>query len=215
MSCVISKHKEQIKVLNPLEDSKFTYDSVRWNKLNIEAKALVSVYENKEITRKDVIKAFVDFYEDEKEYLYPFVMTMIWGFADTGYGTYRTNKYLNSNENKANIESAFNNIAEGNINIAYHLLMKIDGLNVSYVSKLLYFATRARNQDNYALIFDIRVARAMVRLLGSNISEFLDIKPSSKYKDFENYNKLIHQWAYELNVEAENIEMFLFNGDFK
>jgi hypothetical protein len=214
MSYVISQYKEQIKVLNPLEDSKFIYDSVRWNKLNNEAKTLVSAYENKEISRKDVIKAFADFYEGKKEYLYPFVITMIWGFANTGYGTFRTNKYLDSHENKAHIKSAFNYIAEGNINKAYHLLMKIDGLNVSYVSKLLYFATRARNQANYALIFDIRVARAMVRLLDSGITEFLDIKPSSKYKDFESYNALIHKWANELNVEAENVEMFLFNGGF-
>jgi hypothetical protein len=215
VSCIISKYKKKIQELNPLEDSKFKYDSNKWSKLNIDEKELVVSYENKEITRKEVINAFDEYFQGKKEYLYPFTMTMIWGFADTGYGTYRTNKFLSSNQNKTNIRDAFKAIAEGNSNDAYHLLMKVNGLNVSYVSKLLYFGTRARKQDDYALIFDIRVARSLVRIFDKDgISGLLNISPSSKYTDYENFNKLIHRWAKELKVEAENIEMFLFMSNF-
>lgn len=216
MSNVIYKYKKQIQELNPLEDSGFIYDSNRWSKLNKEAKKLVFAYENKVINRKDVIEAFTQYYEGKKDCLFPFILTMLWGFADTGYGTYRTNKYLGSTINRNNIESAFNEIKEKNIEKAYKLLMKIEGLNVSYISKLLYFATKSRKHKNYALIFDIRVARALVKVFDSDcdISGLLNISPSNKYKDFDNYNKLIHRWAKELNVEAENIEMFLFNGKF-
>ena len=214
MSCVIAKYKKQIETLNPLQDSGFNYDSKRWSTLNSESKKLVAVYENKVINRKDVIDAFIQYYQGEKEYLYPFILTMIWGFADTGYGTYRTNKYLDSTLNRDNIEYAFSAIKENNIEKAYKLFMKIKGLNISYVSKLLYFATRARGYKDYALIFDIRVARSLVKLLDvdGDISGLLDITPSNKYKDFDNYNKLMHRWAKELDVEAENIEMFLFDG---
>lgn len=43
---------------------------------------------------------------------------------------------------------------------------------------------------------------------------FLNISPSNKYEDYKGYNMLIHRWAKELKVEAENIEMFLFNSTF-
>ncbi|GGG88550.1 hypothetical protein GCM10011416_01010 [Polaribacter pacificus] len=216
MSSVIFKYKKQIETLNPLQDSCFLYDSKRWSKLNTESKKLVAVYENKVINRKDVIDAFIKYYQGEKEYLYPFILTMIWGFADTGYGTYRTNKYLSSHENKNLIEDAFGAIRDKDIEKAYKLLMKIKGLNISYVSKLLYFGTRARGYKDHALIFDIRVARSLVKLLDvdGDISGLLDITPSNKYKDFDNYNKLIHRWAKELDVAAENVEMFLFDGKF-
>ncbi|MDA9089716.1 hypothetical protein N9K15_02105 [Maribacter arcticus] len=215
MSSIISKYKKQIQGLKPLEDSKFRYDSNRWSKLNTIAKKSVLVFENKEIARKDVIKAFEEYFQGSESYLYPFTLTMIWGFADTGYGTFRTNKYLSSNENKAFIKSAFNEIIAGDISNAYHLLMKVNGLNVSYISKLLYFGTKARKQLHYALIFDIRVARSLVKISDlEGFSGFLNISPSNKYEDYNGYNMLIHRWAKELKVKAENIEMFLFNGDF-
>lgn len=214
MSTIIAKYKQHIQSLNPLVDSKYLYDGNKWNKLNNEAKTLVAVYQNKEITRNHVVKSFKQFYQGEKDYLFPFVMTMIWGFGNSGYGTFRTNKYLGSNENKVIIKRSFNYIADGDIKKAYHLLMKINGLNVSYVSKLLYFATRAKEQKYYTLIFDLRVARSLVKLSNPQISNILQISPSTKYIDFNNYNCIIHQWAKEFESEAENIEMFLFNGEF-
>jgi len=214
MSAVILKYKKQIQVLNPLSDSKFIYDCNRWQQLHSDYKSLVMDFGNKEITRKDVVTSFKQFNRGEKHFLYPFILTMIWGFGNSGYGTYRTNKYLQSNVNKDIIESAFINVAQQNVEKAYGLLMQINGLNVSYVSKLLYFATRATNQQDYTLIFDLRVARSLVKLLNPEISKILNISPSTNYINFQNYNKLIHQWAKELNVEAENVEMFLFNGEF-
>jgi hypothetical protein len=215
MSSIVYKYKKRIQELNPLQDSSFIYDSNRWSKLNTQAKKLVVAYENKEINRKVIVNAFIEYYQDKKDWQYPFVMTMIWGLADTGYGTFRTNNYLASEENQNNIKNAFEAIRGGDQKEAFKLLMKIEGLNISYVSKLLYFATRALNVNGYALIFDIRVARSLVKLLNNDgIEGLLNIAPSTKYKDFENYNILMHRWANELNVEAESIEMFLFNGEF-
>ena len=215
MSSALSKYTAQIQELNPLLDSKFFYDANRWERLTEEAKNSVSTYSNQDISRIDVISSFSQYFKGKTDYLYPFTMTMIWGFADTGYGTYRTNKYLSLDENRRIIKYAFECIAEGNVKEAHQYLIKINGLNISYISKLLYFGTRARNQKDYTLIFDIRVARALVKLLDTEgIMSLLSIGPSNKYEDFERYNTLIHQWAVELEVEAENIEVFLFNGDF-
>lgn len=216
MSSVIFKYQNQIQQLKPLQDSGFIYNPKRWSKLNTEAKKLVAAHENKIINRKEVIDAFKQYYQGEVNYLYPFTLTMLWGFADTGYGTFRTNKYLSSEQNTNIIISAFIAIQENDIKKAYELFMQIKGLNISYISKLLYFGTRAMGYKEYALIFDIRVARSLVKLLDpeGNIAGLLDISPSNKYKDFYKYNVLMHSWAKDLNVEAENIEMFLFDGDF-
>ncbi|MFD0797207.1 hypothetical protein ACFQZJ_07035 [Maribacter chungangensis] len=215
MSSALSKYSTQIQELTPLLDSKFFYDASRWDKLTNDAKNSVNAHSNQEISRIDVINSFSQYFKGKSDYLYPFTMTMIWGFADTGYGTYRTNKYLSLNENRIIINDAFECIAEGKIKEAHQYLIKINGLNISYISKLLYFGTRARNQKDYTLIFDIRVARALAKLLDTEgIMSLLSIGPSNKYEDFERYNTLIHHWADELKVEAENIEVFLFNGDF-
>ncbi len=211
----ILKYKTKTQALNPLQDSGFIYEPERWEKLEIHAKALVKPYENTFISRQDVINAFTKYYNEKTEALFPFIMTMLWGFGNTGYGTYRTNKYISNTENLNLISSAFNAAKTSNIQQAYNDLQKIKGLNVSYISKLLYFATRACNQEAYALIYDIRVARALVKLYANDsILDLLQVYPSDKYKDYESYNKLVHKWAKELNVNAENIEFFLFNGEF-
>jgi len=194
MSGVIFKYKKQIQQLNPLQDSGFKYNSKIWSKLNTEAKKLVVAHENETINRKEVIDAFKQYYKGEVNYLYPFTLTMIWGFADTGYGTFRTNNYLSSEQNINIIINAFIAIKENNIKKAYELFMQIKGLNISYISKLLYFGTRAMGYKEYALIFDIRVARSLVKLLDSDgiLAGLLDISPSNKYKDFYKYNLLMH-----------------------
>ncbi|WP_162342847.1 8-oxoguanine DNA glycosylase OGG fold protein [Cyclobacterium salsum] len=212
MSDVLLKYRKQIQALNPLEDSQFTYNASRWSQLNKSAKQLVTQFEGKNISRKDIINAFKAYYDGQASFLYPFTLTMLWGFFDTGYGTFRTNQYLNTEENRKAIQEAFN---ASELKEAYHTLLQIKGLNVSYASKLLYFASRAREEKEYALIFDIRVARSMVKLLDSfGIAEVVNITPSRKFKDYERYIRFMHLWADELQVEAENIELFLFKGEF-
>lgn len=161
----------------------------------------------------DIITAFKDYYTGTASYLYPFTLTMLWGFANTGYGTYRTNQYLSTEENRTAIQQAFDTFE---LKEAYHTLLQIKGLNVSYASKLLYFASRAKEEKEYALIFDIRVAKSLVKLLDSfGIAEVVNIAPSRKFKDYERYIRFVHRWADELQVEAESIELFLFTGNFK
>lgn len=208
---VLKKYKKDISKLKPLQESAFIYNASRWQQLHVKAKEEVIQFEDKDISRKDIINAFQSYYINESSFLYPFVLTMIWGFADTGYGTYRTNKYLNNLEK---IDEGMQALKENRLQDSFKSFMKIDGLNISYVSKLLYFGSRANKHPNYALIFDIRVARALVQLINPDIVGFLQIMPSKKYKDYEKYNHLIHNYAKELDVEAEGLEMFLFRSEF-
>ena len=83
------------------------------------------------------------------------------------------------------------------------------------ITKVLYCATRGAKQSNYALICAIRVASTLVQLTTpKEIFEIVSINPSSKLIDYEKYNALIHKLARKYKVEAESVEMFLFNQEF-
>jgi hypothetical protein len=205
-----------IKQLNPLIDSKFEYDKLRWAKLDSEYSYLINEFEGRFISRKDIIDAYAEYYSHKsKGFMKAFLLTMIWGFANTGYGTYRTNKYISHKDNIKKIKNAIDYIDQnGNDSLknAFEELIEIKGLGVSYLTKIIYFATRAKNLENYALIFDIRVASTLIKLTTPNeIFEVVSIRPSYKFNNYQIFNQIIHQTARNYKVEAEQIEMYLFN----
>jgi hypothetical protein len=214
-----NQQKTKIKELKPLTDSKFKYDVSRWANLNANFKNLIRDFENIEITRQDVINAYSNYYTDINcGFMKAFLLTMVWGFADTGYGTHRTNNYITNEDNIAKIKKALYLINENgpdSLKNAFKELKKIKGLGVSYLTKILYFATRAKNACNYALIFDIRVAAGLIKLTTPiEMYEIVNIEPSSKFKDYQNFNCLIRRLAADIDVEADQLEMYLFNQDF-
>lgn len=211
----INIHKETIRKLKPLTDSKFKYDKVRWQYLQVDFSSSISHFENKDISRQDVVNAYKDYYDNEIVWEIPFLLTMIWGFADTGYGTYRTNNYLSKESNHVLIREALEAVYKRELEIAFHKLKKIKGLNISYISKILYFATRGCDYDEYALIYDIRVARSLIKLTTiPEVFEIVEITPSTKFKDYIKYNARMHKWSKELDVSAECLELFLFDQKF-
>lgn len=210
----------KIKNLKPLTDSKFKYDATRWANLNADFKSLIQDFENNDISRQNVIDAYKEYYEGtSKGFMKAFLLTMIWGFADTGYGRHRTNKYISNTENIDKIKNALNFICSNDrdsLKNAFKELKKIKGLGVSYLTKILYFATRAKKQDNYALIFDIRVATSLIKLTTpKELFEIVNIGPSSKFADYQKFNTLIHKLAKDNEVETDQLEMYLYNQDFE
>jgi hypothetical protein len=209
-----------IKNLNPLTDSKFIYNTSKWEKLNNDLKEKIKEFENKEITRNDVTNSYKEYFNgNSKDFIKPFLITMVWGFANAGYGTHRTNKYLTTPGNDLLIKNALDQIKISNqesLKNAFKSLKKIDGLGVSYITKVLHFATYAQGYNNYALIFDIRVAVALLKLTTpKEIFDIISVSPSSKFKDYQNYIKLIHKIAKENNVNPDQLEMYLFNQEFE
>jgi len=201
--------------LRPLIDSSFMYNADRWKGLNNNYKDLLKDFENKKNTRNDVINTFIDYYNNKCDFMKAFLLCMVWGFSDTGYGTHRTNKFIETDNNKSLIKSALDHINRNEIDSlknAFFDLKKVDGLGISYLTKVLYFATKAMAIDNYALIFDIKVARALVKLSAPiEIFEILNIGPSSKYNDYNKYNNQIHTLAKKYDIDADKIEFYLFN----
>jgi hypothetical protein len=211
----ISIYKEAIKTLNPLIESKFEYKVERWKNLNPKFISSISDFENLFITRQNVIDSFKDYYSGKIGWEKPFLLVMIWGFADTGYGTYRTNNYILTEENQKLIQKSFDEVLNNDLASAYKSLKSIKGLNISYISKVLYFATKACNYKDYALIYDIRVAKSLVKLTTlPEIFEIVEIVPSSKFSHYKMYISLMHKKARELDLETESLEMFLFEQKF-
>src|SRR5690606_13596091 len=123
-----------------------------------------------------------EYYEGHQtDWRRPILLTMIWGFADTGYGAYRTSSYL-ADKNEGFLIGALKAVQERNLKDAFLSLKEIKGLGISYMSKILYFATRAHwgENDQYALIFDIRVASGLVKLTAPDLYDILEVFPSSK-----------------------------------
>ncbi len=210
---------KQINSLKPLVESKFKYESKRWGKLNITFKPLIHDFIDKDISRQDVINCFSDYYNHKnQDVIRPFLLSMIWGFGDTGYGCYRTNKYVESIENRETIKSAIDVLNSDNperVKIAFNSLKTIDGLGVSYLTKVLYFATRSLNYNEYTLIFDIRVATSLIRLTTPiEIYNIVSILPSTKFIDFEKFNFIMHNIAKINEIDTEKLEMYLFNQEF-
>lgn len=211
----LEKHIASISKLNPIKDSKFEYNTARWSNLLPRYKKLIIDFEDKSISRGDVIKAYKDYYSNKSDAMRAFMLTMVWGFSDTGYGTHRTNSYIKDPTNLALIKKAIDAVKQNNLNSAFSDLKKIKGLGVSYITKVLYFATRGAKHTNYALIYDIRVASSLVQLTApKEIFDIVSINPSSKFADYVKYNALIHSLARKYKLEAESIEMFLFNQEF-
>ena len=200
----------EIQSLDPLRESKFKYNSTRWLSLDQNLKSITKDYCDDDISREQVIKCFRDYFDCKVSVELPFVLTMIWGFADIGYGTFRTNKYYTS-ENMELMELAFTHVKRKNIQQAYRILKLINGLNISYISKLLYFSTRALEHSDYCLIFDIRVARALIKLTWpETLVNLIEVTPSNKFEHYNQYNIQMHQLAQQHHISAEALEMYLF-----
>ena len=204
----------RIKASNTMEQG-FVYNPAKWIGLSDQHRLLLSAYQNRLIDRNDVIKSFQDYFDGQCEVLKPFLLTMLWGFAETGYGNYRTNLYISTPENIDLIKSAVDAARLANYERGFKLLKKIKFLGVSYITKVLYFASKAANHTNFCLIFDIRVATSLIQLTTPReIYQLVDIYPSSKFQDYQAYNNLLHQIALENSLQADDVEFFLFTHEF-
>ncbi|MFZ4589374.1 MAG: hypothetical protein ACOYN6_00120 [Ignavibacteria bacterium] len=211
---IISSFLAQIKGLKPLKQE-VIYNPKKWNSLENNFKLLIKKHENVSVSRSGIIKSYEEYYLSKANYLKPFLLTMIWGFGNIGYGNHRTNNFLNDKYNLNLIKTSLDAVKDNKVEKAFNELMRIKGLGISYVSKVLYFASKGARLKEHCLIFDIRVAESLVKLSTLNsIFEIIKVYPSNKFRDYEKYNQLIHQLAKAYSLDADAIELFLFNQEF-
>lgn len=211
---MIKAYVSQIAALKP-EGTGCIYKTSVWKNLSVAHKALVCDYEDKDVTRADVLKAYQSYYDGNDDYLRAFLLTMIWGFEYTGYGTFRTNNYITNPENAEIIRTALEAVGQYEVEKAFRALKRIKGLGISYISKVLFFATKAKEISAYCLVFDIRVARSLVMLSApAYVNDIITVMPSDKWKDYRKYNELMYKLAEQYQLSAESIELFLFEQEF-
>ena len=204
----------KIRALQP-HNTGCMYKPAVWKNLSAEHKVLVRDFENKMVSRADVVKAYEKYYAGKGDYLRAFLLTMIWGFEDTGYGTFRTNNYITNPEHIDRVKIALEAVGQNDIEKAFKELKRIKGLGISYLSKVLFFATKGKGLTDYCLVFDIRVARALVMLTApAFVNDIINVMPSDKWEDYRKYNEMIHNYASQYQVDADAIELFLFNQKF-
>jgi len=211
---MLQTYIEEIRTLQP-HYTGCVYKTVVWKNLSAVHKELVRDFENKMVSRADVVKAYEEYYIGKGDYLRAFLLTMIWGFEDTGYGTFRTNNYITIPAHTERVKTALEAVRKNNIEKAFKELKHIKGLGISYLSKVLFFATKGKGITDYCLVFDIRVARALVMLNApAFVNDIINVMPSDKWEDYRKYNEMIHNLALQYQVDAEAIELFLFNQEF-
>ena len=153
-----------------------------------------------------------------------FLAAMIWGYeAPAGsrraaYGPKRVSNMFYHIEvadkaiNQVNIES-YEKITE-----SYKELKKkgvLPNCGPNFFTKHFYFLGLARNLVDCPVIFDKRVATALMKLAinpnNETILDMVDIDTSTKPLAYENFLKFIHKEAAKIGCHPDQLEYFLFN----
>ncbi|MBS1515329.1 MAG: hypothetical protein JSS63_09870 [Bacteroidetes bacterium] len=196
-------------------EQSFVYRSQKWKLLDSNLKVLLKNFENKQISRLDIIKSYQEYFNGKCKAEKPFLLTMIWGYAKSGYGYSRTKPLVEKNVLKV-IASALDEIKENGVEGAFKKLKSIKGLGISFISKTLYFSSKALKRKKYQLIFDSKAAGSLLKLtFGRDVSKLFMVNRYVKFEDYKKYNELIHQIANNNSLEADAIEMFLYEQKFK
>jgi hypothetical protein len=167
------------------------------------------------INRIHVIKAYRDFFSNSNiNPVHPFLLSMTWGYYNANHGAFRANRLV-ARDNRRLIRESLQAMKNGKQAAAFKALNSIPYMGMSYISKALYFAGRALRMRRYLLILDNRVAEALVAAYSNNaLNSVVSVSRAKTYNALKSYSDLLHSWADDLDVPAENLEYFLFLKNF-
>jgi hypothetical protein len=94
---------------------------------------------------------------------------------------------------------------------AYTSLSGIRNLKSAYFTKYLYFAGKAiAPMSRYPLILDTKVSTRLAQLTGYSSYVITEPWPHDDARTYENYVRLMHALAKDINVSADALEFYLF-----
>lgn len=143
-----------------------------------------------------------------------FLMAMAWGYSPKDYGPARTRAVLNQDGAADKIGAIVAATRSGGAAAGWHALLntdKINGLNMSFGTKLLYFAGYTTGHRPRPLVLDERVRAALNRP---------DIAPGTvpptglvRQADYVRYLELAEEWAADptWRQEPDVVEYGLFS----
>lgn len=221
----LTLYEETIKNLDPMGQRLYFHPN-HWQNFNYPNKHLKKEMEfiadrfQNGITRGDIISLLR---ENEEALLRGFLLTMIWGhgYPESGKadnrGPWKVSQMLNHhNESIELLESVRNYLVKNDVKSAHLAFKKMERCRVNFFSKYLYFLGRSLNIEQYPLIFDARVSKS-ISVITSTHPELLtivDFQPRQDPDSYEYYIREIHKVANSMDVDADKIELFLFNGSF-
>jgi hypothetical protein len=160
--------------------------------------------------------------QNDQNCLKLFMLSLIWGSGLTNRN--RTKIYGNEPSNIIDsMKAAVRKINENDFRNALKNLLKIEGLGISFATKIMYFYGKANRGEmtRYPLILDNRVITSLIRLSMTS-SDFEKLKsissfsPKSNAKSYLKYLELIFSEAENKRIDADKYEYFLYwkKGDF-
>ena len=210
---------DQIQAINPVNHA-IPYTFQNWHHFlndNPIWDVFAHEFNHEVITRGNLFAYPLNEHHDGWQNVF-YIATMIWGYGVVGYGPWRTLRGLNQDNFTQHLAQVFHHIVNDNLAVAY------DTVNIRYCgpaffTKLFYFFGREQI-ENYPLILDSVIANRFEVVLGLNPLDYArfsrnhygEIAALRRYQaGYIRYVNNMHEWAYELQCSADQIELFLFN----
>lgn len=142
-----------------------------------------------------------------------FLMAMAWGYRPKDYGPTRTQRVLESDGADEKIRAIVDTTRSDGAAAGWHALLtthKIDGLNMSFGTKLLYFAGYTASHRPRPLVLDERVRASLNR--PEVAPGTVPPKGIVRQADYMRYLELAEDWAAEpdWNQQPDVVEYALF-----
>lgn len=225
----IAPHIPYIAQLNPMGQTIAV--GTRWNAFHYADPSVAPVIANitatygVAISRHDIISYLA---LPNASLFQGFIMSFMWGHGN-GVGADRLDEIMIGNPafavNLANAD-AFLNLPAPNFGNAFNALMS-HNYNTSFISKYMYFRSKSLGHEHYALIFDDKVGEKMnqlnsidQRISGNTRNPWNQIPPHdgilkvgikrSNAQAYVEYVDIIHDYANQYDIDADQLEMFLW-----
>ena len=160
------------------------------------------------LDREGVRRVAKDAHLDPNHAVAAFVVVMLWGFGNVGYGPFRTRRILDDTPDSAGrLHAVAVALHDEGAEAAYRLFerdAKLKWLGPAFGTKFLYFA-QPRGTDPQSLIHDALVSAWLAREAGINLPSLLWDTAS-----YTTYLGLIRHWADEIGCDPEDIEYAIF-----
>lgn len=141
-----------------------------------------------------------------------FVVVMIWGYGNDGYGPWRTEHMLQTRDFARIYRKIREHISNNKIEEAYNA-PHIDYCGPAFLTKLLYFLGLIFNSDPLPIILDSRVSKSLHKCNDEHFDGNRYFRQNGAARSAGRYVECvndINQWGQANKFIPDQLEVFLF-----